>query len=67
LQNVAYAARSEFVQETDAICNAVAYMLKLTVRLNKPLLLNTQKKDLWKFLQCHKLQALRQVVKHPER
>ena len=29
-----------FVQQTDVVCNAVAYTFKLTVGLNKPLLLN---------------------------
>jgi len=32
------------VQQTDAVCNAAAYMLKLTVGLYKPLLLNVKKK-----------------------
>jgi len=29
-----------FVEQTDAVCNAMAYMLKLTAGLNNPLLLN---------------------------
>ena len=49
------------MQQTDVVCNAVAYMLKLTVGLNKPLLLNI--KNWLKLLQYHKLQALRQVAK----
>ena len=47
------------------LCCAVAYMLKLTVGLNKPLLLNIR--DLLKSLQYHKLQALRQLAKRPGR
>jgi len=43
LQNVACCS-FRFVQQTDVVCNAVAYMLKLTVGLNKHLLLNLKKR-----------------------